>query len=85
MKPWSLALALLVLLSIAGAMTPPGAINRLTADLKAVLDKPEVQEKLRTSAASIATYMAPREFAAYVNRDFEIWGKVIRDNNIKPN
>lgn len=65
--------------------TPPGAISRLTADLKAVLDKPEVQEKLRTSAASIATYMTPRDFAAYVNRDFEIWGKVIRDNNIKPN
>jgi len=65
--------------------TPQAVINRLTADLKAVLDKPDVQERLRTSAASIATYMTPRDFATYVNRDFEIWGKVIRDNNIKPN
>jgi tripartite-type tricarboxylate transporter receptor subunit TctC len=65
--------------------TPPAAINRLTADLKVVLDKADVQEKLRSSAASIATYMTPRNFAAYVNRDFEIWGKVIRDNNIKAN
>lgn len=65
--------------------TPQAAINRLTADLKAVLERPDVQEKLRSSAASIATYMTPRDFTVYVNRDFEIWGKVIRDNNIKPN
>lgn len=64
--------------------TPQAAIDRLSGDLKAVLERPEVIDRLRSSAASIATYMSPRDFAAYANRDFEVWGKVIRDNGIKP-
>ena len=62
---------------------PKPLVDRLSAELKAALEKPEVVAKLR-SMGTDPEYLSPAEFSARASSDFEQWGKVLRDNNIKP-
>jgi tripartite-type tricarboxylate transporter receptor subunit TctC len=70
-----------------GVAAPPGTpakiVNRLSAELQAALNKPEVAALIRNLGTE-PDYMAPAEFAARANRDVARWGKIMRDNNIKP-
>lgn len=63
--------------------TPWEIINRLSAEIKLAVAKPEIADKLRTLGTD-PEYMSAAEFAARASGDFEQWGKVLRDNNIKP-
>ena len=72
----------------AGVVGPAGVprdiADRLSAELKAAIAKPEVQERMRAASVD-PTYLPPAEFAALVSRDFDTWGKVVRDNKITAN
>ena len=65
----------------APAGTPADIVARLATALKATVAQPEVQDKLRALGLT-PQYMPPDEFTAFVNREFEVWSKVIRDNQI---
>jgi tripartite-type tricarboxylate transporter receptor subunit TctC len=67
----------------APAGTPPVIINRLSAELQAALSNPEVVEMIRNLGTE-PDYIPAAEFAARANRDVARWGKIMRDNNIKP-
>lgn len=65
--------------------TPAATINRLSGELKAILDKPDFQDRLNKATSGVVGYQSPAEFATFVNREFDFWGKVIRDNGVKAN
>ncbi len=66
----------------APANTPRDIVNRLSAEFKAAVAKPEIAEKLRTLGTE-PEYLPGPEFGALATKDFEQWGKVLRENNIK--
>jgi len=66
----------------APAGTPQAIIDKVAADTAKVLAMPEVREKLAAIGLE-PVGNSPAEFGAIVRRDYEKWGKVIRDANIK--
>ncbi|MGY8523909.1 Bug family tripartite tricarboxylate transporter substrate binding protein [Paracidovorax citrulli] len=67
---------------MAPAGTPKEVVARLTAELKAALADPVVQEKM-LGAGTVAAYQTPEQMAARMRADDKKWGKVIQDNGIK--
>lgn len=66
----------------APAGTPPAIVDRVAADFARVLATPEVRKRLSDiGLESIGSN--PAEFAATVQKDYEKWGRVIRDAGIK--
>ena len=66
----------------APAGTPPAIVDRVAADFARVLATPEVRKRL--SDIGLETIGSnPAEFAATVQKDYEKWGRVIRDAGIK--
>jgi tripartite-type tricarboxylate transporter receptor subunit TctC len=70
-----------------GGYVAPGGLpapvrDRLAAEYKAAFDSPDVQEK--ANRVLLQEYMAPAEFGQLIRDTVTIWGKVIRDSNIKP-
>jgi tripartite-type tricarboxylate transporter receptor subunit TctC len=67
---------------LAPAGTPPAIVDKVAADTAKVLAMPEVRERLAAIGLEpVGT--TPVEFAAIVRNDYQKWGKVIRDANIK--
>ncbi|MEA3193953.1 MAG: hypothetical protein QOD26_2286 [Betaproteobacteria bacterium] len=62
--------------------TPQAIVDKVAADTAKVLAMPEVRERLAAIGLE-PIGNTPAEFAAIVRRDYEKWGKVIRDANIK--
>ena len=48
------------------------------------LQNPEVMERFTNIGATLHPSASPAEFATYIRREHERWGKVIKDANIKP-
>ena len=66
----------------APAGTPQAIIDKLSADIAKVLAMPDVRAKLGAIGLEpVGT--TPAEFAAVVQKDYEKWGQVIRNANIK--
>ena len=66
----------------APAGTPPAIVDRVAADFARVLATPEVRKRLSDIGLE-AIGSNPAEFAATVQKDYEKWGRVIRDAGIK--
>ena len=62
--------------------TPEAIVSRLVADTKTALQDPDVRKKLEGLAAEPVGSTAV-EFTAFVQKETDIWGKVIREGNIK--
>ncbi len=67
---------------LAPAGTPEDVIAKLSAELKAALADPVVQEKM-LGAGTVAAYQPPEQLASRMRSDYKKWGKVIQDNGIK--
>ena len=67
---------------LAPAGTPKDVIARLNAELKKALADKEVQAKLE-GVGTFAAFQTPEQMSTRMHQDYERWGKVIRDNNIK--
>jgi tripartite-type tricarboxylate transporter receptor subunit TctC len=66
----------------APAGTPQAIIDKLSTDIAKVLAMPDVRAKLGAIGLEpVGT--TPAEFAAVVHKDYEKWGQVIRNANIK--
>ncbi len=69
-----------------GMVAPPGTpkalVERISAEMKAVLETPDVAGKLR-QAGVLPAYKAAADFGAFANAESEAWGKVIAERGIK--
>ncbi len=62
---------------------PENTLGRLRAELKRVLESPDVKQKLN-AAGGLDPYVAtPEEFAALIRRDHAKYAKVVKDLGIK--
>ena len=67
----------------APAGIPEATLSKLRAELKRVLDSPEVKQRMN-AAGGLDPYLAtPEEFAALIQRDYEKYAKVVKDIGLK--
>jgi tripartite-type tricarboxylate transporter receptor subunit TctC len=64
------------------AGTPRAAVDRLAAELTAALKQPDVQAKIKGLGGEIQL-MSPEKFGEMNRAEFERYGKLVRDANIK--
>jgi tripartite-type tricarboxylate transporter receptor subunit TctC len=62
---------------------PPDVVERLNAQLRRSLEKPEIREKLEGMGAEVVP-SSPQELDAFMRRQLENWGSQIRDAGIEP-
>jgi tripartite-type tricarboxylate transporter receptor subunit TctC len=76
----------LVVVTWYGMFAPAGVkqdiVERLNAEIVKVMSDPETKAKLAHVALD-ATTTTPGEFAKFVREEYEKWGRVIRDANIR--
>ena len=65
------------------AKTPATVINKLNAELLKALKNTDVQRQLDVYG-TVTLGSTPGEYGNYMKSEHERWGKVIRDENIKP-
>ena len=61
---------------------PKPVVNRLSAELKKILDMPEVKERFGQQGAD-ATYLAPDAFVAFLKAEWAKWGPVVKATGAK--
>lgn len=70
-----------------GVMTAPGTprplIDRINRELNAVLERPDVRERMQKSGLQV-TGGTPEAFAAIVRRDYDKYGEALRSAGVKP-
>lgn len=66
---------------VAPAKTPPAIVERLNREIGAIVESPEIREKLKSQGVE-ADAMSTAELAALYRRESDKWAKVIRDAKI---
>ena len=61
---------------------PAPVIDRLNKEIKTLLDSEDVQKLFEKEGAE-ADYVAPAEFAPFIEKEIVKWGKVVKEANIK--
>lgn len=64
------------------AGTPQPIVQKLAGETQRILKLPEIAQRIE-DLGLIVGGNSPEEFAAAMRRDFQTWGKVIREGNIK--
>ena len=64
------------------ADTPKFIVNKLSAEIKTILQRPDVQERM-LAAGVYVNYLSPAESSKRITRELNMWAKVIKDANIK--
>ena len=67
----------------APARTPPEIIARISTDIQAELRRPEIVKRIEDRAA-LAAPGTPAEFSAFIAKEMETWGGVVRATGTKP-
>jgi tripartite-type tricarboxylate transporter receptor subunit TctC len=67
---------------LAPAGTPKPIIDKLSEDIKVILQRPEVQERM-LAAGVYVNYLSPTDSAKRIQRELAMWAKVVKDANIK--
>jgi tripartite-type tricarboxylate transporter receptor subunit TctC len=67
---------------LAPAKTPPEIIKRMNEEIATVLKRPDVREKLAAQGIDIFGG-SPETARIFIDRQIEIWTKVVKDNGIK--
>jgi tripartite-type tricarboxylate transporter receptor subunit TctC len=67
---------------VAPAATPKDVIAKLSAEINRIISSPEVKERFAQSGVEVVGG-SPEAFGAHIKEQAEIWGKVVRDANIK--
>src|SRR5882672_4361462 len=67
---------------IAPAGTPKEVVEKVRAALAAAQDSTETQKRLESEGADIVR-MSPDEFGAFMVREMDKWGKVVKESGIK--
>jgi tripartite-type tricarboxylate transporter receptor subunit TctC len=64
------------------AATPKAVVDKLNAELIAIIRSPEVRERLVSQGAEVAT-MTPAEFTQFFERERKTWATVVAQGGIK--
>jgi tripartite-type tricarboxylate transporter receptor subunit TctC len=64
--------------------TPKPIIDRMHAEITRAVRTPDVTQKYVEQFDMEIVLSSPEQFAAFTAREQELWGKVIRDNSLKP-
>jgi tripartite-type tricarboxylate transporter receptor subunit TctC len=67
---------------LAPAGTPPAIVNRVSAEMRKSLARPETQARMKQLGA-ITVADSPAEFAAFLKKDHDRWAQVIKTSGIK--
>jgi len=67
---------------LAPARTPDDIIKRVNADLAAALGEPAIRSRFDPLGVSVGA-SSPKELAALLRSDFELWGPLIKAANIR--
>ena len=62
--------------------TPPAMVERLSRDLRAAMAVPAVAERI-TAIGGENRAEGPESFRRWLDNEIEVWGRVVRANNIK--
>jgi tripartite-type tricarboxylate transporter receptor subunit TctC len=68
---------------LAPAQTPPDIIKRMNEEINKTLRNPEVAKRLDSQGIDVVGG-TPEAARAFIDRQMDIWARVVRDNNIKP-
>jgi tripartite-type tricarboxylate transporter receptor subunit TctC len=66
----------------APAGTPQAVVDKIAADVKEILDRPEVQKKAAELASTVSP-MSPAEFAKYIQSERQRWSEVVKTVGIQ--
>ncbi len=66
----------------APAATPKDIVDKIAVDMRAVILSPDLSGRLHEMGFE-ATGVLPESFNPIMRRDFERWGRIIRENNIR--
>jgi tripartite-type tricarboxylate transporter receptor subunit TctC len=66
----------------APAATPKPVIDKLTADLKKVVENPAFRQKAQEQGAT-ADYMNPQQLGAMVKAEWSSWAQVVKSSKIE--
>src|SRR5262249_27239882 len=67
----------------APAGTPRAVVDKLSAETQRIFGEPGFREKFLVPNMIFSIAGTPEDFAARIRADYEKWGKVIRDANVK--
>ncbi len=67
---------------LAPAKTPPEIVKRMNDEINAILKQPDVAAKLASQGIEVRTG-TPQAAQAFIEKQIDIWAKVVKDNNIK--
>jgi len=67
---------------LAPAGTPPAIVEKVSAEMRKSLAKPETQARMKQLGAFVVAD-SPAEFAAFLKKDHERWAQVIRTSGIR--
>ena len=67
---------------VAPAATPVAIINKLNADFVAVLNAPDVRERMKAIGQELSPSTVA-EFQELIRNDYALWGKVVRGAGVK--
>ncbi|WP_062476426.1 Bug family tripartite tricarboxylate transporter substrate binding protein [Variovorax boronicumulans] len=67
----------------APAKTPPEVVNKLSAEIKKIVESEAFRKKVDEQGA-FATYMDPATLGRFVDQELAAWSKVIKGADIKP-
>jgi tripartite-type tricarboxylate transporter receptor subunit TctC len=67
----------------APARTPPEIVARISADMQKLLNDPEIVKQIEARAA-LAAPGGPAEFSAFIKKEIDTWGEVVRATGTKP-
>jgi tripartite-type tricarboxylate transporter receptor subunit TctC len=67
---------------LAPAATAPAVVERLSAEMRKSIARPETRERFRALGA-VAVADTPAEFAAFLRKDHERWARVIKASGVK--
>jgi tripartite-type tricarboxylate transporter receptor subunit TctC len=68
---------------LASAKTPPDIVKRMNEELNKVLNNPEVAHKLSAQGIDISGGSVDKA-KTFIDKQIDVWAKVVRDNGIKP-
>ena len=67
---------------VAPAGTPDAIVDKLHKEIAAILESPEVQQRLAAQGAE-AVPMSPAEFGAFMEKEMAKWERVVKAGGIK--
>jgi len=68
---------------LAPAKTPPEIVKRMNEAINKIMKNPEVAKRLDAQGIDVLGG-TPQAGQAFVERQMDVWGKVVKENNIKP-